>query len=87
MRENDKKWQIMTKNGPRICFEIDVTPLYKLINLWNVQNNKNMSDCHYRINDEKWQKMTENDRKWHSNWLKMRQVIKTQLKELKKQSK
>ena len=31
--------------------------------------------------------MTEDDRKWHNNWLKMRQVIKTQLKELKNSQK
>ena len=49
--------------------------------------NKNTPDCHYEMNDEKWQKMTEDDRKWHNNWLKMRQVIKTQLKELKNSQK
>ena len=42
-----------------------------------LKNYKNMPDCHYEINDEKWQKMTENDRKWHNKWLKMRQVIET----------
>ena len=31
--------------------------------------------------------MTENDRKWHNKWLKMRQVIETKLKELKNSQK
>ena len=31
--------------------------------------------------------MTEDDRKWHNIWLKMRQVIKTQLTELKNSQK
>ena len=31
--------------------------------------------------------MTEDDRKWHNNWLQMKQVIETQLKELKNSQK
>ena len=42
-----------------------------------------MPGCHYEINDEKWQRITENDRKWQNRWLKMRQVIETKLKEQK----
>ena len=43
-----------------------------------IEKNDQVSGC------EKWQKMTENDTKWHKKWLKMRQVIKTYLKDLKK---
>ena len=48
-----------------------------------LKNYKNMPGFHYEINDEKWQRITENDRKWHNRWLKMRQVIETKLKEQK----
>ena len=41
-----------------------------------LKNFKNMPGCHYEINDEKWQKMTENDTindwKW-DRWLKQNQ--------------
>ena len=30
-----------------------------------------MPDCHYEINDEKWEKITENYKKWHKMTLKM----------------
>ena len=46
-----------------------------------IEENDQVSGC------EKWQKMTENDTKWHKKWLKMRQVIKTYLKDLKKSQK
>ena len=43
-----------------------------------IEKNDQVSGC------EKWQKMTENDTKWHKKWLKMQQVIKIYLKDLKK---
>ena len=84
MTENDKSWH---EKDQEYVLKLMWHPYVNYLTFEMLKNYKNMPDCHYEINDEKWQKMTENDRKWHNKWLKMRQVIETKLKELKNSQK
>ena len=74
MTENDKSWH---EKDQEYVLKLMWHPYVNYLTFEMLKNYKNMPDCHYEINDEKWQKMTENDRKWHNKWLKMRQVIET----------
>ena len=74
MTENDKSWH---EKDQEYVLKLMWHPYVNYLTFEMLKNYKNMPDCHYEINDEKWQKMTENDRKWHNKWLEMRQVIET----------
>ena len=84
MTKNDKYWH---KKDQEYVLKLMWHPNINYLTFEMLKNYKNMPGCHYEINDEKWQKITENDRKWHNKWLKMRQVIETKLKELKNSQK
>ena len=63
MTENDKKWHKKDQEyGSKLMWH----PNINFLTFEMLKNYKNMPDCHYEINDEKWQKMTENDTRNYS---------------------
>ena len=59
MTKNDKKWQKMTKKdkkrqkkGPRLCSK--TVNWYDYLTIGILKNKKNLPDCRYETNDEKW---------------------------------
>ena len=58
MTENDKSWH---EKDQEYVLKLMWHPYVNYLTFEMLKNYKNMPDCHYEINDEKWQKMTEND--------------------------